>query len=280
MKKLLLILLPAFVALSLISCGSQDGKNTENSTDSTQATTAQPKEENPAAEGFDAQNSDAKAIKIADEVMKASGGRINWDKARLFGWNFFNRRQLYWDKQTGDVRIDYNDGSMNILLNVYNKEGEALKGKIRKDSVEITQADSLQKYLKRGKSIWINDMYWLCMPFKLKDSGVTLKYTREDTVKGGAKADVLTLSFKNVGDTPQNKYEVYVDQQSKLVTQWAYFRKASQDSANFVMPWLNYQKYGNLMLSDDRGRAKLSNIQVVDQVPEKLFTSFEKVELK
>jgi hypothetical protein len=46
------------------------------------------------------------------------------------------------------------------------------------------------------------------------------------------------------------------------------------------MPWLNYQKYGNLMLSDDRGRAKLSNIQVVDQVPEKLFTSFEKVELK
>lgn len=280
MKKLLLILLPALLALSLSSCGNQNTQNTENNADSTQASNQQPKEENPAAEGFDAQNSDPKAIAIADEVMKASGGRANWDKARLFGWNFFNRRQLYWDKQTGEVRIDFNDGSMQILLNVYNKDGEALKGKVRKDSVEITQADSLQKYLKRGKSIWINDMYWLCMPFKLKDSGVTLKYAREDTVKGGAKADVLTLSFKNVGDTPQNKYEVYVDKQSKLVTQWAYFREAKQDSANFVMPWRNYQKYGNLMLSDDRGRAKLANIQVVDKVPKKLFTSFEKVELE
>ncbi|WP_299453867.1 hypothetical protein [uncultured Microscilla sp.] len=277
MKKIIFMLLPILITFSLASCGGSNTQNTASNTDSSQINTQQFQEENPAAEGFDAQNSDPKAIKIANEVMKASGGRANWDKTRLISWNFFNRRQLYWDKKTGDVRIDYNNGKMNILLNVYR---EPLKGKVRKGSVAITQADSLQKYLKRGKSIWINDMYWLCMPFKLKDSGVTLKYAREDTVKGGRKADVLTLSFKNVGDTPQNKYEVYIDQQSKLVTQWAYFKEASQDSANFVMPWLDYQKYGNLMLSGNRGRAKLSNIQVVDSVPEKLFTSFDKVTLK
>lgn len=278
MKKLLLILLPV-LAVMVWSCGgSTTTANTEQTQDSTATQTTT--EENPAAEGFDAQNSDKKAIEIADAVMKASGGRKSWDETRLIAWTFFGRRKLYWDKKTGDVRIDYNNGKFKALVNVYGKEGEALKGKVMKDSVEVTQADSLQKYLKRAKSIWINDMYWLCMPFKLKDSGVTLKYTREDTVQNGKKADVLTLTFKEVGDTPENKYEVYVDQETKLVAKWAYYPKASMDTARFAMPWLNYQKYGNLMLSDDRGRAKLSDIKVLEAVPEKLLTTFEKVELK
>lgn len=279
MKKLLLALLPVLV-LGIWSCGGGNTSgNTEQTIDSSQ-TAQENVEENPAAEGFDAQNSDKKAIEIADEVMKAMGGRKNWNETRFISWNFFGRRQLHWDKQTGDVRIDFNNGKFKALLNVYNKEGAALTGKVMKDSVAVTQPDSLQKYLKRGKSIWINDMYWLCMPFKLKDSGVTLKYAREDTIKGGKKADVLTLTFKEVGDTPQNKYEVYVDQESKLVAKWAYFKMAAQDSANFTTPWQNYQKYGNLMLSDDRGRAKLSAIKVLDKVPEKLLTTFEKVEVK
>lgn len=278
MKKRLFTYLPILMLL-LWGCGSAS-ESTEQSSDSTQVNSKENTEENPAAEGFDKQNSDKKAIAIADAVMKAAGGRKNWDETRLITWNFFNRRQLYWDKKTGDVRIDYDNGKFNVLLNVYNKEGEPLKGKVRKDSVEITQADSLQKYLKRGKSIWINDMYWLCMPFKLKDSGVTLKYAREDTVQGGKKADVLTLTFKAVGDTPQNKYEVYVDKGSRLVAKWAYFEKATQDSANFALPWLDYQKHGNLLLSGNRGKAKLSKIKVLEQVPKGLFASFDKVELK
>lgn len=279
MKKLLLVLLPVLIC-GIWSCGGgntvdDSGKNVYSS-----QATQKNMEENPAEEGFDAQNSDKKAIEIADEVMKAMGGRKNWNETRFISWNFFGRRQLHWDKQTGDVRIDFNNGKFNALLNVYNKEGATLTGKVMKDSMAVTQPDSLQKYLKQGKSIWINDMYWLCMPFKLKDSGVTLKYAREDTLKGGKKADVLTLTFSEVGDTPQNKYEVYVDQESKLVSKWAYFKTATQDSANFSTPWQNYQKYGNLMLSDDRGRARLSAIKVLDKVPEKLLTTFEKVEVK
>jgi len=34
---------------------------------------------NPAADGFNESGSDAKAIAIADEVMKAMGGRMAWD---------------------------------------------------------------------------------------------------------------------------------------------------------------------------------------------------------
>ena len=42
--------------------------------------------ENPAAEGFDAEGSDAKAIEIADEVMKAMGGNRLWYCARFGEW--------------------------------------------------------------------------------------------------------------------------------------------------------------------------------------------------
>ncbi len=274
------------LALLAWSCGgANQAGNTEQTQDSstiTDQTTGKPTptEANPAAEGFDAQNSDKNAIEIADKVMKAMGGRQAWDETRLITWNFFGRRQLYWNKQTGDVRIDYNNGKFNVLLNVYNKEGAPFKGKVMKDSVAVTQPDSLQKYLKRGKSIWINDMYWLCMPFKLKDSGVTLKYAREDTVQNGKKADVLTLTFQGVGDTPENKYEVYVNQENNLVEKWAFFPKATMDTARITTPWINYEQHGRLLLSGDRGKYKLSGIKVVDQVPEKLFTTFEKVDLK
>lgn len=46
------------------------------------------------------------------------------------------------------------------------------------------------------------------MPYKLKDSGVTLKYKGEGQTEEGEPAQVLVLTFKDVGVTPQNKYEV------------------------------------------------------------------------
>ncbi|MFC7667045.1 hypothetical protein ACFQT0_06150 [Hymenobacter humi] len=42
----------------------------------------------PAAEGFDAAGSDAKAVAIADRVMREMGGYENWKNARYFAWSF------------------------------------------------------------------------------------------------------------------------------------------------------------------------------------------------
>ncbi|MCG8318574.1 MAG: hypothetical protein MI921_03665 [Cytophagales bacterium] len=230
---------------------------------------------NPAMEGFNKVDSDEKAIGIADEVMKAMGGRKAWDEARYLAWDFFGARRLYWDKWTGDVRIEYLKEDTKMVLNVHD-----LKGKVYKDGEEVTQPDSLATYLKRGKSIWINDSYWLVMPFKLKDSGVTLTYSRKDTLADGQAADVLTLTFEGVGDTPQNKYEVFVDQADNLIKQWAFFRDAGQDSANFIRPWDNYRSFGKLLLSGNRSdNGGPTNVQLLDSLPPAVFTSLESVEL-
>lgn len=237
----------------------------------------QPKEEqvtdgfyNPPADGFNAADSDPAAIELADSIMTAIGGRKNWDATRFISWNFFGARDLVWDKQDGRVRIESNRDSAIYLLNLNTMEGRVqIKGR------ELTEPDSLIKMLERAKNIWINDSYWLVMPFKLKDTGVTLKYMGEDTLVNNKYYNVLQMTFANVGVTPQNKYDLYVDVHENLIKYWSYYSDASIDTANWTRPWDNYKKYGNILLSADRsddGGPK--NVRVDEELPDNIFTEF------
>ncbi len=229
------------------------------------------KSDNPPMPGFDLENSDARAIEIADRVMDAMGGRKAWDETRYITWNFFGRRRHLWDKWTGNVRIEA--GDRLILMNINTKQG-----RVWINGEEVTHPDSLQNHLEYGYRAWVNDNYWMFMPYKLKDTGVTLKYLGESRMQNGRSADILQLTFRQVGVTPQNKYHVYVNKQTNLVGEWAYFREATDDSAMFHTPWDNWQRYGNILLSDDRGRRKHADIAVFADLPESLFTSPEPVD--
>jgi len=230
----------------------------------------QTSDSNPPAEGFDLEHSDPAAIELADSVMNAMGGRKAWDETRFISWNFFGRRDLVWDKQEGRVRIHSLPDSIIYLVNV-----NTMEGRVQVKGAEIKEPDSLKRMLEKAKSIWINDSYWLVMPFKLKDSGVTLKYLGEDTTTTGVPANVLQLTFSNVGDTPENKYMIYVDVKDNLVKQWAYYQKASQDSATYVWPFDNYKKYGNILLSANRSDGKgPMNAVVSEKIEDSVFTDF------
>jgi len=229
---------------------------------------------NPAADGFNAEASDETAIQWADKVMEAMGGRESWDTTRFLHWNFFGRRTLLWDKQEGKVRIESPGDSMTYLVDLFNNTGQVKKG-----NAVMTQPDSIAKYVERGRRIWINDSYWLVMPFKLKDSGVTLKHVGQDTTLAGSMAEVLSLTFESVGVTPQNKYLVYIDPATNLVNQWDFFTNADDEAPRFAMPWKGYQSYGALKLSGDRGKPQLSDIAVLESVPASVFTSFDALDV-
>ncbi len=255
--------------LCAIVCASCSSSTSTESPETTTKTV-----ENPPATGFNAAASDERAMQLADQVMQAMGGRTAWDTTRYFQWNFLGFRTLLWDKQTGDVRIEAPGDSAIYAINIQDNTG-----KVRLKGQEITQPDSLAKYVQRGKEIWINDSYWLFMPFKLKDSGVTLTYTGEDTLTGGSPAEVLELRFEGVGVTPQNRYKVYVDPEDHLVKQWAYYPEAAIDTPRFVLPWNDYQTYGSLKLGGDRGERDISNIQVLEEVPTAMFEEVSSFEL-
>lgn len=227
---------------------------------------------NPAAPGFNAAASDAKAIQIADQVMEAMGGRQQWDDLHYISWDFFGARQLLWDKWGGRVRIDSPRDSSVYLVDL-----RTLSGKVWRHDTLLTDPDQIAQNLQKAKSIWINDSYWLVMPFKLKDSGVSLKYLRQDSTQQGQAAEVLELTFAAVGDTPENKYEVYVDQSDHLIKQWAFFKSAQQDTASAIWPWDNYQDFGGLLLSADRSDGKgPREVEVFTEMEDKVFEERER----
>ena len=226
---------------------------------------------NAPAPAFDLVGSDAKAVALADSVMAACGGRENWEKTRFIKWVCLGKRLNVWDKHTGNVRIE--STASLVLMNLNTKRGRAWKG-----SVELTEPDDLKRALDYGYEAWINDSYWLLLPFKLKDGGVTLKYLGAGTTTEGRPADILSLTFKNVGVTPNNKYHVYVDKETRLLTQWIYFMDATDAHPRFTTPWANYQKYGMIFLADNRGAKKHTGLAVYDELPTFVFESPELVD--
>ena len=221
-------------------------------------------EDNPAAPGFDREGSDPRAIELADQVMLHLGGRGNWDSTRYVTWRFFGKRRHVWDKWTGRIRFE--QGDLTVLMNVIDKSGRAWQS-----SVEVTDPDSLKPLLETGYRAWINDAYWMFMPYKLKDSGVTLKHKGVGTTIDGAAADILILTFAGVGVTPNNKYHVYVDRDSKRVVQWDFFADAADAEPRFQIPWANWEPHGRIWLSADRGQRDHSDIAVFDALPQTVF---------
>jgi hypothetical protein len=221
-------------------------------------------------EGFNLEGSDPAAVELADSVMAAMGGRANWDKTRYISWSFSGRRNLVWDKQSGRVRIESPDENTIYLINVNNGQG-----RVRVNQREIADQDSLRLMLQRARGIWINDSYWLIMPFKLKGSGVTLRYLGEDTLITGGKCNVMDLAFPDAEDQSNSKYRIYVDLADNLVKQWAYYKSATQDSATFIRPWDNYKQYGDILLSSDRSDGSgPKNVKVDTDLPDKIFSDF------
>jgi len=210
---------------------------------------------------------DEKSGIIANKVIEAMGGESKWGNLEAVSWTFFGARKLLWDKKHNKVRIENPKDTSLVVLDM-----NTMEGRYSKNGVEETDSILLNKQLKRAKSIWINDSYWLVMPFKLRDPGVNLSHKRVDTLINGSLADVLELTFENVGDTPDNKYEVYVDQTDNLIKQWDFYAKASQEKPSRSWPWDNYKSYDGLLLSAERSDASgPSKVKVYKNIDQSIF---------
>ena len=226
--------------------------------------------------------SDAKAMEVASRVMQSLGGREAWDRTRYLRFGFgmekdgkFQGRRHVWDKWSGRYRVEgvTKEGQPFVtLMNVNSKEGRAWVG-----GKELAGAE-LKEALERGYGMWVNDTYWLLMPYKMTDPGVTLKYAGEEKGANGATYDKVNLSFENVGLTPKDTYWVWVNRETGMVDRWDYVLKGEKVPPTTWM-WTGWTKHGNIMLAGERTNAKenrklmLPGIAVLDSVPDAVFTS-------
>lgn len=216
--------------------------------------------DNPPAEGFHTEASDEKAIELADQVMEALGGREAWDQARYLQWIFMGRRFHFWDRYTGDIRVEEPASKRIVLLNLNTREGRAVEGR------KMLEGEALQEALTWAYESWVNDSYWLVMPYKMKDTGVTLKYLGSRQSDKGRPSEVVSMTFDAVGVTPQNKYHVWISPQRHLITRWDFFQNAEDEEPSMSTPWDDWVERNGILLSKDRGTLSLSNLGVWHEI--------------
>jgi Family of unknown function (DUF6503) len=164
-----------------------------------------------------------------------------------------------------------------VLENINTKEGTAyLNG-------QKAEGEKAQELLKEAYGSWVNDTYWLIMPYKIQDPGVNLSYAGEETIDGKTY-DKLALSFGNVGLTPGDRYWAYINRDTGLMDRWAFILEdMPKEGPPMTWTWEGWQKYGNVMLAPHRAQVggdrklELSDIAVSDQLPDSVFTSPEPV---
>ncbi len=224
-----------------------------------------------------APETDPRVAAVVDRVEAALGGRAAWEATHYLTWNFFGRRRHVWDRWTGDIRVEgvgREDGvPYLVLMNLASGEGRAWR-----NGGEVTDPGALAELLDLGAGAWINDSYWMFMPYKLRDPGVTLRYLGEGWTAEGHAAEILELTFTDVGETPENKYLVYVGNDGGLIEQWDYYEKASDPEPALSTPWRNWRSYGSILLSDDRGERRHTGLAVFDELPPAILASPDPVD--
>jgi hypothetical protein len=216
------------------------------------------------------------ATAVADQMMQAMGGKAAWDGTHYLRFTFAGSRTHHWDKWSGRHRVEgtTKDGQKYVVLeNINTHEGQAW---VNGQKVE---GDKVKEWLDRGYGAWVNDTYWLLMPYKLRDPGVNLDYAGNEQIDGKTY-DKLHVTFGKVGLTPGDQYWAYVNRGTHLMDRWAYLlQDQPRDAAPTPWLWEGWQKYGKILLAPTRSQVggdrklPLSDIAVFDALPDAVFTS-------
>ncbi len=228
---------------------------------------------------------DPKAAAVADQVMAALGGEAAWKATRFLRFDFavesegkiVSSRSHYWDKWTGRYRVEGKDkqGAYQVLMNLNSREGSAWR------DGRPAEGDARKQLLEQGYGVWVNDTYWLLMPYKLRDPGVSLELEGE-TREGDAAYDRLLLSFDNVGLTPKDRYWIFVNRATHLVDRWDYILQDEKGPPT-RWEWRGWKRFGGIQLAPERVNEKTKRrilfpvLDVPAAIVDTVFTSPEAV---
>ena len=123
-------------------------------------------------------------------------------------------------------------------------------------TVAYVRSEPLDSVGRAADAEFVNDTYWLLMPFYLvwSEDGYERAVTYRDTMPlSGALGTKVTVQYRAEGGyTPGDAYDLYVDDGYRL-REWVY-RRGGQPAPSMVMDWGGYEDLGGLVLpTDHRG---------------------------
>jgi len=225
-------------------------------------------------------HADPKAAAVADELARAMGGLEAWRNVPYIRFDFVVespgkpavRFRHWWDKRMGRDRVEGpNDQGKQVvaIVQLSDRKGKSF-------TAGVPDADSAN--VQEGYGRWVNDSYWLMMPFKLRDPGTHLKYSGRKKEKG-AEYDVLELTFdKGVGLTPGDHYWLYVNTKTHLLDRWDFLLESMKGKPAATATWEDWTQVGPIRLSTVHhftGRPavlKFENVSAPATLPEAVYT--------
>jgi hypothetical protein len=229
-------------------------------------------------------SADPAALAAADSAVQAIGGWEAWNQARYIAFDFvierdgkeMRRTRHEWDRFSGDCRITgTNREGINyeVIMNQNSEEGTVLL-----DGEEASE-ESKTQLLKFVHGAFINDSYWLLMPYKMHDPGVHLTDEGSRIDGDGKEWRVVGLSFEpGIGMTSKDRYWVFLDPESYRVGRWEYHLEGMEEEDEPGMAtWNDWTQVGPLMLSLEKFSEKsgatlrFENVIVTQTVPEGMF---------
>jgi hypothetical protein len=224
-----------------------------------------------------ADTKDAKAEQIARDMMQAMGGEDAWQKAHFVRFDFRvidgnkvqAERSHLWDKQTGQYRLEdkTKEGQRRVVL--FNLATQ--QGTVYVDGKKV-EGDAATKGLKGAYGSFINDSYWLSMPWKWLDMGVNLKYLGPKQ-RGSDTADLVELTFGKVGLTPGDRYHAFVSRKTHLMEHWEYKLQSGQTGS---WDWIYTTTEGVKLPKDhqsaDGKSINMGDVRILKSAPDRWFT--------
>ena len=230
-----------------------------------------------------AHGNDEKAVEIARRALDAMGGEEAWSSTRYLRFDFFGFRLHHWDRHQGLHRLEgkTRDGQEYVVLSSLHESSEGnRKGRAWLDG-EALEGEALGEWLERAHGAWVNDTYWLLMPYKLLDPGVFLAYEGQEELDGRAY-DKVKLTFENVGLTPGGSYWAWFDTETGLMHRWSYFLESWEEGREpTAWIWKDWGAYGSIQLSptrikvDDASQRELGRLAAPEHLDPSVFTSPE-----
>lgn len=202
------------------------------------------------------------AERMVAQVEKSMGGAKNWDHVRYLRFDWVVERdgaevaraRHLWDRKQNRYRVEWKTREGQQVLAIFDTMTRA--GRVWVDGVEAQGADAAP-HLERAYGRFINDTYWLIMPWKMRDPGVHVEEAGEQTLDGKSY-DVLHIHFDQVGLTPGDQYWAFVDRTTGRMDRWAYFLQSDSEKGEpsldkaTMWVWSDWQPAGPVMLSRDR----------------------------
>lgn len=141
---------------------------------------------------------------------------------------------------------------------------------VSKDSITMyNRSETLAPNFVAVDKGFINDKYWLLVPFQLIwDEGTTIsESTKEEAPISKTELNKITLTYGNEGGyTPGDAYDIFYDD-DYIIREWV-FREGNSDSPSMTTTFENYEDYNGIKIAKDHKMADgnfnlfFSNIKV------------------